>query len=110
MSAALIGVSLALLCAALEGFGQIFLKRSVLPGARPLGWIALGIVLFVVQALLYAGALSFIEVSTAFPISSVSLVVAALLSRFMLHEAVSQVRWAGVALIVVGTTLIAASA
>jgi uncharacterized membrane protein len=101
---------LALLCAALEGFGQIFLKRSVLPGGRPLGWIALGVVLFVLQGLLYAGALAFIEVSAAFPISSVSLVVAALLSRLVLDEAMSQVRWLGVALIVVGTTLIAASA
>ena len=110
MSAPAIGVLLALLCAALEGVGQIFLKRSVLPGSRPLGWIALGVVLFLFQALLYAGALSFIEVSVAFPISSVSLVIAALLSRLLLEEAMSQVRWLGVALIVVGTTLIAASA
>jgi drug/metabolite transporter (DMT)-like permease len=49
-------------------------------------------------------------VSTAFPITSLSFVMVTLLSRWLLGEEVAPLRWGGVALILVGTSLIVAQA
>ena len=68
--------------------------------------------LFVVwfSVLLYSGALRFLAVSTAFPLTSLSFVMVTLLSRWMLGEHVTPLRWAGVGLILIGTSLIVAEA
>ena len=110
MTATTIGVLLVILCGIIEGIAQVFFKKSALvPGGKRL-WIAAGIVLFIVQALLYTGALQFVEVSTAFPIGSIAFVIVAILSQRFLKEPVTSSRWIGVGLIMVGVTLLAAHA
>ena len=66
--------------------------------------------LFIVQALIYTGALQFVEVSTAFPIGNIAFVIVAILSQRFLNEPLTRTRWMGVGLIVVGVTLLAAQA
>ena len=73
-------------------------------------WVAGGVALFVVQALIYTGALRFVEVSTAFPIGSIGFVVVALLSQRFLGEPVTGPRWTGVVLITLGVGLLAVQA
>ena len=80
-----------------------------MPAGKPL-WIGAGVVLFILQALIYTGALQFVEVSTAFPIGSIAFVIVAVLSRRFLQEPVTGTRWIGIGLIVVGVTLLAAHA
>ena len=110
MSGAMTGVLLVVLCAFVEGIAQVFLKKSALvPDGKRL-WIAAGVVLFVVQALIYTAALRFVEVSTAFPIGSIGLVVVAVLSRKYLRERLTRTRWTGIGLIIAGVTLLAAGA
>jgi len=110
MTAVTIGVLLVVLCGFIEGVAQLFFKKSALiPGGRPL-WIGLGVALFTLQALLYTGALQFVEISTAFPIGSVSYVVVAILSQVHLKEPVTGKRWVGIALIMAGVTLLAVQA
>ena len=46
------------------------------------------------------------DVSLVWPLTSLGFVITALAARFYLHETVSPVRWAGVALIVVGAGLV----
>jgi drug/metabolite transporter (DMT)-like permease len=104
------GIVLVLLSTAVEGFGQTFLKKSALDLARRHQWIALGVLVLIVEVLLYSGGLRYLAVSTAFPITSLSFVIVTLLSRWLLGEAVTPIRWAGVALILVGTSLIMAYA
>jgi drug/metabolite transporter (DMT)-like permease len=105
-----LGVLLVLLCGIIEGVAQLFFKKSSLvPGGRRL-WIGLGVALFILQALLYTGALRFVEISTAFPIGSVSYVVVAILSQAHLKEPVTGARWLGIALIMAGVTLLAVQA
>ena len=110
MTATTIGVLLVILCGVIEGIAQLFFKKSALaPDGKRL-WIGAGVVLFILQALIYTGALQFVEVSTAFPIGSVAFVVVAILSRRFLNEPVTGPRWLGIGLIIVGVSLLAAQA
>jgi drug/metabolite transporter (DMT)-like permease len=110
MSPTALGVLLVVVSTMVEGFGQTFLKKSALDVARRRHWILLGVAVLIVEVLLYSGALRFLAVSTAFPITSLSFVMVTLLSRWLLGERVTPLRWAGVGLILVGTSLIVAQA
>ena len=110
MSPTALGVLLVVVSTMVEGFGQTFLKKSALDVARRRHWILLGVVVLIVEVLLYSGALRFLAVSTAFPITSLSFVMVTLLSRWLLGEKVTPLRWAGVGLILIGTSLIVAQA
>ncbi|HEX9396339.1 MAG TPA: EamA family transporter [Burkholderiales bacterium] len=110
MSVITIGVLLVMLCGIIEGVAQLFFKKSALDPAAKRRWVAAGIALFILQALVYTGALQFVEISTAFPIASISYVVVAILSRLHLEEPVTGRRWIGVGLIMVGVTLLAVHA
>jgi len=110
MTATTIGVLLVILCGIIEGIAQVFFKRSALaPDGKQL-WIGAGVALFILQALIYTGALQFVEVSTAFPIGSIAFVVVAILSQRFLKERVTGTRWIGIVLIIVGVALLAAHA
>jgi drug/metabolite transporter (DMT)-like permease len=104
------GVLLVVVSTMVEGFGQIFLKRSALDVARRHRWILLGVAVLIVEVVLYSGALRFLAVSTAFPITSLSFVMVTLLSWQLLGERVTPLRWVGVGLILLGTSLIVAHA
>ncbi len=110
MSPTSFGVLLVVVSTMVEGFGQTFLKKSALDVTRRRRWILLGVAILIVEIVLYSGALRFLAVSTAFPITSLSFVTVTLLSRWLLGEEVTPLRWAGVALILVGTSLIVAQA
>jgi uncharacterized membrane protein len=110
MTEALVGVALVVVCSIIEGVAQVFFKKSALVAVRKQAWIAAGVVLFVLQALIYTGALRLVEVSTAFPIGSIGFVVVALLSQRFLGEPVTGPRWTGVVLITLGVALLAVQA
>jgi drug/metabolite transporter (DMT)-like permease len=110
MSPTAFGVLLVVVSTMVEGFGQIFLKKSALDPLRRTYWILLGVAVLIVEVVLYSGALKFLAVSTAFPITSLSFVMVTLLSRWLLGESVTRLRWAGVGLILVGISLIVAHA
>jgi len=110
MTATTAGVLLVLLCGIIEGVAQVFFKKSALAPHRRRVWIGAGIALFIVQALIYTGALQLIEVSTAFPIGGIAFVVVAILSHRFLRESLTRPRWIGIGLIIVGVTLLAAQA
>ncbi len=106
MTATAIGILLVVVSTMVEGFGQVFLKKSALETMRRRFWILLGVTVLIVEVLLYSGALHFLAVSTAFPLTSLSFVVVTVLSRWLLDEVVTPRRWVGVGLILIGTTLI----
>ena len=110
MAEALVGVALVILASIIEGVSQTFFKKSALVAAGKNTFVAWGVVLFIVQALIYTGALRFVEVSTAFPIGSIGFVVVALLSQKFLAEPVTGARWTGVVLITLGVGLLALQA
>lgn len=71
--------------------------------------IVLGIMCFVIEGICWTFALKKLDVSLAYPIGSLELVVIMVLCRALLKEQVGLRRWVGVALIVGGTLLVGVS-
>ncbi len=110
MTPTAIGIALVVTCGAMEGIAQVFFKKAALDAARNVLWAGAGVAVFIAQAVVYTGALQFVEVSTALPLTSVSFVIVAILSQRILGEPVSGTRWTGIALIVAGVALLAVQA
>lgn len=110
MTATAIGVLLVVVSTMVEGFGQVFLKKSAMEVTRRRFWILVGVSVLIVEVLLYSGALHFLAVSTAFPLTSLSFVMVTVLSHWLLGENITPKRWVGVGLILIGTALIVAHA
>jgi undecaprenyl phosphate-alpha-L-ara4N flippase subunit ArnE len=108
MTGTTFGIILVIICAFLEGVGQVFLKKSVLTKVRWFMWISAGVVVLALQALIYTEALKLLNVSVAFTILSLNLIAITVLSRLILREHVSPTRWIGVGLIFVGVALVMA--
>jgi undecaprenyl phosphate-alpha-L-ara4N flippase subunit ArnE len=71
--------------------------------------VAIGIACFVGQAVLWTMALRLLDISVAFPASSLCFVCVALLSKFWLQEQVGLERWIGLTFILGGVVLIGLS-
>ncbi len=108
MTGTTIGIMLVVVCAILEGIGQVFLKKSVLTRVRWFFWISAGVVALALEALVYTEALKLLDVSVAFTICSLNLIAITLLSQWFLRERVTRTRWIGVILIFVGAALVMA--
>ena len=107
---AAVGVLLVVICALLEGVAQVLLKKSVLGAVRWYLWISLGVVILVIEKLIYSQALLFLDVGAAYAISSLNLISVTFMSRYLLREKVTRMRWLGVCLIFIGASLVAARA
>ncbi|HTS39134.1 MAG TPA: EamA family transporter [Xanthobacteraceae bacterium] len=105
-----VGILLVVLSSLIEGLGEISFKKSRLQRQRQVFWVLLGVAIFVVQMSVYTAALRFLAVGAAFAMASLSFVFVALLSKYLLREAVTPVKWLGIALIMAGTSLIGAYA
>jgi len=104
---AAVGVLLVVIWALLEGVAQVFLKKSVLEAVRRYLWISLGVVILVIEKLIYSQALLFLDVGAAYAISSLNLISVTFMSRYLLREKVTRMRWLGVCLIFIGAGLVA---
>jgi drug/metabolite transporter (DMT)-like permease len=103
-----IGVLLVVVCALLEGVAQVFLKKSVLGAVRWYVWISFGIAILLIEKVIYSQALLFLDVGAAYAIGSLNLISVTLISRCLLREKVTRMRWIGVCLIFIGVSLVAA--
>ncbi len=110
MTGTMIGILIVVLSTVFDSCGEISMKKSRLDRARQVLWIATGVALFMVQIALYSLALRYLDVGVAFGIGSLSFVMVALLSKLLLGEAVTPIRWLGVCLIVTGIVLIGGDA
>lgn len=106
MSVSMGGLLLVIVSTTLEGFAQVFLKKSTFQGASRRLWLALGVIAFFTEAVTWTGALRTLDVSVAFPMGSLSFVNVTILSRLLLNETVAWPRWLGVAFIIVGVVLL----
>ncbi|WP_428423098.1 SMR family transporter [Methylibium sp.] len=107
MSTTLLGMLLVLVCAGVEALAQICLKLSTQQPRRRPPWIAGGVALFAVEAVLYTAALQRLDVSIAYPLGALSFVAAALGSAWLLGESLPLARWLGIMSIVAGCALLA---
>jgi drug/metabolite transporter (DMT)-like permease len=81
----------------------------VLGRAFRMGWMWLGIGLMGVAFFSLLALLSWADVSVVVPATALSYVAGALGAKFLLHEKVAPVRWAGVRLVCLGVALISMS-
>ena len=106
-------VLLAVMC--FGGTGDVLLKRGMqdvgpidlhhpqaLLGALTNPWILIGILCLTCFFASYLTALSWADLSYVLPATALGYVVLALLSKYFLHEQISNLRWAGVLLISCG--------
>ena len=103
-----IGVLLVVICALLEGVAQVFLKKSVLGAVRWYLWISFGVAILLIEKVIYSQALLFLDVGAAYAIGSLNLISVTLISRCLLREKVTRMRWIGVCFIFIGVGLVAA--
>jgi undecaprenyl phosphate-alpha-L-ara4N flippase subunit ArnE len=121
MSLRLLGLTFVTMAVLFEAVGQLAFKhgaQNAIAGVSKWGpfrrlWrnrsVAIGIACFVAQALLWTMALRLLDVSIAFPASSLCFVFVGLLSRFWLQEQVDLKRWVGLSFILGGVVLIGLS-
>ena len=69
-------------------------------------WVGLGIALLITWLLSRMMFLSFADLSYMLPLTSLGYVLSAVLGRFFLNEQITSQRWAGTALIMIGTMLV----
>jgi drug/metabolite transporter (DMT)-like permease len=81
----------------------------VLGRAFRMGWIWIGIALMAVGFFSLLALLSWADVSVVVPATALSYVAGAFGAKFLLHEDVTPVRWAGVLLVCLGVALISMS-
>ncbi len=70
-------------------------------------WVAVGIVLLLAFFASYMNALSWADLTYVLPATSLGYVLLALVAKFALHEAVSPLRWMGIAMISGGVGFVA---
>jgi drug/metabolite transporter (DMT)-like permease len=73
-------------------------------------WVSLGVVLLILYMLSRMALLSWADLSYVLPVTSVGYVLVALVGRVLLHEQISNRRWAGIALIMAGVALVGGDA
>ena len=73
-------------------------------------WVAVGVSLLIVWLLSHMAMLSWADLSYVLPVTSIAYVLVALVGRFVLHEQVTLARWVGIALIMIGVTLVGRTA
>jgi uncharacterized membrane protein len=107
-------IAIALLIPAiiLGGFGSIYLKK----GTKKLTFsikkikdnmtLAFGLFLFGSSMLFYMTALRFGELTMLYPLSSFTYIIVCILSAKMLKEKISNLKFAGIALIILGSFIV----
>jgi len=94
-------------------FGALFLKRGAarfdlahLGRTLATGALWLGGALYLVGIAVYLYLLKFLPLSIAYPLTSMSYIWIAFLSRRYLNEEIDAWRWTGIGLIIAGTVLL----
>jgi len=92
----------------INGFSDLLDPRTVIEIFSNI-YVMGGLLLYMVSAFLWLGALSTLDVSSMYPLLSLAYVVTAVFAVSFLGEVVTLYRWAGIALVVIGCLLIVRS-
>lgn len=107
----------------LDTLGTVLFKHgsNQLPESKKIGWrghvdnilgalkrkeITLGVLVYIVEYIIWIGFLSTMPLSTAYPLSSVTIVLILLASWLFLGEKIGKNRWLGAFLIIGGMFLV----
>lgn len=73
-------------------------------------WLWIGVIFYLANFFLWIALLSRVDLSVAFPMSSLTYIIVPLLAIVFLREKVQLVRWAGIFFIIIGVSLAGRSA
>jgi len=73
-------------------------------------WVALGVTMLILWTFAHMALLSWADLSYVMPVTAIGYVVTAFAGKFFLGETVSVYRWAGIALITAGVTMVGRTA
>jgi len=95
----------------LGAVGQLLFKIGVNSGStmQLAVWVFLGFISYAVSTVLYFYVLSRAQLSWVYNFGGMSYIFTVLLALFILNETISLQRWTGIALIIIGVTLIGMS-
>jgi len=104
----------------LNAFAQIAMKKAVGTAGLEWGmvsltrlflhpWMLACLACYAVSVVVWAGALKIAPLNFAFPFMALGFVCVALMAKFYLGEAIPKMRWAALAVIVIGVCLLAFS-
>jgi drug/metabolite transporter (DMT)-like permease len=116
-------IGLVLICVVFGALGQVAMKSGMkqMPRINSISdlldsktvmaifgnaYVMGGLILYMVSAFLWLGAMSTLDVSFMYPLLSLAYVVTAVFAIIYLGEIVTFSRWAGIALVVIGCVLI----
>ncbi|MCL7411684.1 MAG: hypothetical protein M8350_07765 [Methanosarcinaceae archaeon] len=119
----MLALTLVAICIIFGAFGQISMKNGMsqietINSASQLTngstvinmfsnlYVVVGLLLYMISAFLWLGALSSLNVSYIYPLLSLGYVITALFATIFLHEYISLTRWGGIFTIVIGCILI----
>ena len=103
--------------------GQLLMKRGMMAfGTFPVSqmlvnvipmflnpWVFIGFVCFGLSSLFWLVVLSRMELSLVYPMVSIAYVIVAIFSWYFFKENLTMMRWAGIAVIILGVVLISRS-
>ena len=99
---------------ACDVFGQTFFKLGAIgisagkPGIVPPSlWVAIGLVVYVVEIFVWLGVLAIAPLTVAAPIASLNYIGVILVSRWLFHERITRRQWAGAGLVTLGVIAVA---
>jgi len=92
----------------IKTFRPVAIWRVMVQAFR-IGWIWIGIALMALAFLSLLALLSWADVSIVVPATALSYVSAAFGAKYLLHEKVAPLRWAGVLLVCAGVVLLSLS-
>jgi len=106
-----------ILGAVLESVTQVFLKKGALKNQNVHGmqyllnvarnkWVITGVLVYVLQMILWVVLLMYIPLTIAFPLTGIQKVIIIIFAAIVLKESVSRMEWAGVFLIALGIVFI----
>jgi drug/metabolite transporter (DMT)-like permease len=94
-------------------FGQTFFKLGAIgigackPRIIPSLWVAIGLVVYVVEIFVWLGVLAIAPLTVAAPIASLNYIGVILVSRWLFHERITRRQWAGAGLVTLGVIAVA---
>lgn len=112
MAAALWAIALVMLATLVGGFGPILLKKasrrrlSSIKSLLTNSYLIVGVCLYGIATVLFIAALRGGDVSTLYPFVSITFIWVSLLSVKILKEKMTFLKWAGIALIMLGVSMI----
>jgi len=114
-------IALVILKDTIESFGDLFFKMGALSTGinnvnlsnmlefasrvTSSSWLWVGVIFYLANFFLWIALLSRVDLSIAFPMSSLTYIIVPILAIVFLQEKVHVVRWAGILFIIIGVSL-----